>query len=671
MNLLTKLTVILFSFALVLMLVFGYSFFSLTQSFFHESAFQNQSELAQKTILKIDEKMYERSLDIQNYSSFFVPEEITSGEFNQEKEQKRIEDFLENSSMWNTLSVVDSKTGTFLISTLEEEIGVDVNNDLDNKEAYEKALYGEFFVSDVFLDKTGKPVVLFSAPIESRNEDEQYAVGVVLGRMNWSIIEEVVKSNEELTKHIHLFSKDKIMIATNDNQKDLFNKSFEDFFDGTFFENKVVSSVMENNEQTFEALVSFSSQNGYLNYKGNEWILVIETPTSVSFVPSHDNTFNVLKSIFPVVFCIVLFLLLVINRVIIRPIKELTKTTEKIASGDMAQRANVKSKDEIGYLSQSFNRMTDSLVSASDYIENIIKTMPMSLIVIDGKGKIKKVNESTLRMLGYKKEELLEKDINIIFSPSNDPKETKNTEELLKELKLDNIFQNKHLENVRTHFKSKSGEQIHVDLSVGLLSEKEKDSKNKEQVSSVIFIAKDLRELTYYAYKRLNKITPVLKKIAVGDFSENVEIPKEEDEFTEHMVAIKLTIENFRKMFEEIQKNSEDLKIHNEKLKEISEELEKSKTELEIKVSERTQELEKSKTELEIKVSERTSQLFDLNKNLEDEVQKRTTELKTKLLELKKFNKIAVGRELRMIELKEEMERLKEVIAAFEKSGQS
>jgi hypothetical protein len=63
--------------------------------------------------------------------------------------------------------------------------------------------------------------------------------------------------------------------------------------------------------------------------------------------------------------------------------------------------------------------------------------------------------------------------------------------------------------------------------------------------------------------------------------------------------------------------------------------------------------------------------LFDLNKNLEDEVQKRTTELKTKLLELKKFNKIAVGRELRMIELKEEMERLKEVIAAFEKSGQS
>ncbi|MCK5592384.1 MAG: hypothetical protein KAI72_10555, partial [Candidatus Pacebacteria bacterium] len=84
------------------------------------------------------------------------------------------------------------------------------------------------------------------------------------------------------------------------------------------------------------------------------------------------------------------------------------------------------------------------------------------------------------------------------------------------------------------------------------------------------------------------------------------------------------------------------------------------------KVSERTKELEKTKIELEKKVSERTSQLFDLNKNLEDEVQKRTIELKSKLIELKKFNKIAIGRELRMIELKEEIKRLKGIINAFE-----
>ena len=108
------------------------------------------------------------------------------------------------------------------------------------------------------------------------------------------------------------------------------------------------------------------------------------------------------------------------------------------------------------------------------------------------------------------------------------------------------------------------------------------------------------------------------------------------------------------------------MKIHNKKLKEVSEELEKTKTGLEKKVAERTQELEKNKIELEIKVSERTKQLFDLNKNLEDEVQKRTTELKSKLLELKKFNKIAIGRELRMVELKEEIKRLKGVVSAFE-----
>jgi len=45
---------------------------------------------------------------------------------------------------------------------------------------------------------------------------------------------------------------------------------------------------------------------------------------------------------------------------------------------------------------------------------------------------------------------------------------------------------------------------------------------------------------------------------------------------------------------------------------------------------------------------------------LEERVKERTKELQEKVEELEKFQRLAVGRELRMIELKEEVKRLRE-----------
>ena len=103
-----------------------------------------------------------------------------------------------------------------------------------------------------------------------------------------------------------------------------------------------------------------------------------------------------------------------------------------------------------------------------------------------------------------------------------------------------------------------------------------------------------------------------------------------------------------------------------QQLKEIKASLEKSKTELGVKVKERTKELEKttealeeSKTVLAIKVKARTQELENLTKNLEEQVKERTGELQEKVKELEKFQKFAVGREMKMVELKEEMKKLK------------
>jgi methyl-accepting chemotaxis protein len=92
---------------------------------------------------------------------------------------------------------------------------------------------------------------------------------------------------------------------------------------------------------------------------------------------------------------------------------------------------------------------------------------------------------------------------------------------------------------------------------------------------------------------------------------------------------------------------------------EMSEKLEESYYGLEKKIAERTKELQEARSVLEIKVQARTRELKDLAESLEKQVEQRTKELERRLNELEKFHKLTVGRELKMMELKKELEKLK------------
>ncbi len=79
------------------------------------------------------------------------------------------------------------------------------------------------------------------------------------------------------------------------------------------------------------------------------------------------------------------------------------------------------------------------------------------------------------------------------------------------------------------------------------------------------------------------------------------------------------------------------------------------------------QELEEQKDVLEIKVASRTRQLQELSDNLEEQVGKKTKNLKEKIGELEKFQDLTVDRELKMVELKKEIKKLKEETEEYKK----
>jgi methyl-accepting chemotaxis protein len=73
-----------------------------------------------------------------------------------------------------------------------------------------------------------------------------------------------------------------------------------------------------------------------------------------------------------------------------------------------------------------------------------------------------------------------------------------------------------------------------------------------------------------------------------------------------------------------------------------------------------TKKLKESKDVLEIKVKARTQELKEFADDLNKQVKGKTRELKDRVDELERFHKLVVGRETKMIELKKEIEKLKE-----------
>jgi len=69
--------------------------------------------------------------------------------------------------------------------------------------------------------------------------------------------------------------------------------------------------------------------------------------------------------------------------------------------------------------------------------------------------------------------------------------------------------------------------------------------------------------------------------------------------------------------------------------------------------------LEESKEVLEIKVGARTKELKELAESLEEKVERRTKQLSQRVDELERFHRLTVGRELKMVELKKELQGFK------------
>ncbi len=169
------------------------------------------------------------------------------------------------------------------------------------------------------------------------------------------------------------------------------------------------------------------------------------------------------------------------------PVRHLVDGTKAVSSGKLDYKIPIETRDEIGELAISFNKMTenlktsqDELVTAKEYTDNIIKSMIDTLLVVDPDARIKTINKATSHLLGYTEKELIGKPVGAILTEKDS---------IFKGLKLERLIEEGTIRDYAMKYRTKKGENIPVSLSGSVMRDKDRN------LVGIIGIARDMREI--------------------------------------------------------------------------------------------------------------------------------------------------------------------------------
>ncbi len=415
MTISSKIGVIISIGAILSLSIASFLIFNLTKSALRQSISNNQVEIARQTLNKIDRLLYGRYLDIQVIASEHSLEQFLLDKKHIESLRERITGLTFLTGPWDELTILDTSK-QILLST-----NTDVSGAISEEKrlAFGQAILGKAYYSDNVLHK-GRPTVLFSAPIRNNKILSRPVIGVVIGSLSWPVVTEIMRSSRT-DSQFNLYNKSSSLIATSkDLGQDLF---LEDTLvapiikDLLIAKHSAITSVWSDDKDSF--LVSSVLSQGYLAYKGNQWALIIKTPTSIALASATSVARRTTLFLFPVFLLAVLIILPLLKRYLVRPIVNLTMVTKEISAGNLDKRVEVKSQDEIGTLGNAFNSMAEKLQefyagleqkvkertveleAASAQLETILNNLPVGVFLVEiNTGRPLIVNNAAINILG-------------------------------------------------------------------------------------------------------------------------------------------------------------------------------------------------------------------------------------------------------------------------------
>ncbi|MDB5178337.1 MAG: Na+/proline symporter [Patescibacteria group bacterium] len=375
-----------------------------------------QLEISHQTIDKIDRFMAERQVDIQalgqqDQLQRFISARLT--DTSKAEATNNMNAFKAYAADWSDLGILDLN-GSIVASTNAKLLGPKLLSDYPQlSELYQRARKGEIAYSDAFPSLgTHKAVFVYMAPIRRNGT----VVGVVGGNVAWSSVISILQSVKGSTAN--LVNRDGLLLGDNEpnDEAEFLYKDYSNTAAFAHARSKAADSTVlpELDHPKKQAVNSHVVESGYKSYRGNGWILILDTPTDVAFGPARRLTFSVFGIIAAVVVLGILAIFFFVNRSIMQPIRLLSRAVNRVALGDLTQTVNVKSRDELGVLGRNFNEMTFQLADTHRgletasraakedraQLESSINSLRQGFILTDGSGGTTILNQSARKMFG-------------------------------------------------------------------------------------------------------------------------------------------------------------------------------------------------------------------------------------------------------------------------------
>ena len=242
-------------------------------------------------------------------------------------------------------------------------VSPDIRKDFSSLESFQRAKQGKSYFGPVYFVRESEPYMTIALPIQHFAGE---TLGVLQAEVNLKYVWDVVSGIKlgkagyayTVTRSGHLIAHPDISLVLqgrNVSQLDQVKTAFQTV-PGAY------KAMTARNLQQAKVISS------YALIPSLDWAVFIERPVKEAYEPLYASVFRT-SSLLLLGLGMALFASFFVARRVIGPLRALRQGVERIGSGDLAYRVEVKTGDEIESLAEEFNKMTSALQEAYASLE--------------------------------------------------------------------------------------------------------------------------------------------------------------------------------------------------------------------------------------------------------------------------------------------------------------
>ena len=207
-----------------------------------------------------------------------------------------LRDFEVQTQMYTSISIYDLN-GIKIGDTRNLKIGLDESNEL----FFTEAIQGKTYHDNIPVESksVGISIIHFSGPMYDENGNVD---GVLVLRFSLSKISNILHEDAIYSKpiEVHLTSNEGLILYSNHPHKGILTEITESTIIQNFIQSTDNSiTFFEISDEGTDTLFSVVKQQGFLQYKGDDWILIFYIPSAVLFAEQNQvqNNFIIISGI--------------------------------------------------------------------------------------------------------------------------------------------------------------------------------------------------------------------------------------------------------------------------------------------------------------------------------------------------------------------------------------